>query len=164
MFYLQGINLVESVLQGLTGGLTLRPPTNRPRDIPTHMICHWTFHLLWQFTTVTLRPCNILLPWQMDPVTFYYCNTWSPIWYVWLTNVHLPLKVGKFCHCIMTSTFFLHGLRQDIHFCSEAKCGHFVTCHQGTPGSLLSCFTRGGQNVTIVKIIMHKIVKSRCNF
>jgi hypothetical protein len=36
------------------------------------------------------------------------------------------------------------------------------TCHQGTLGSLLACFMGGGKNVTMVRIIMHKIVRSRC--
>jgi hypothetical protein len=54
MFYLQDINLVESVSRGLTGALTIRSPTKRPRDIPTHMI----------------HPLNI-----PSTVTIYYCDT-----------------------------------------------------------------------------------------
>ncbi len=68
------------------GTLTFSPPTNRSRNVPTHTIrppnipstvtiyyCdRWT---QWQFTSVTLWPFNILLLWQMDPVTIYYCGT-----------------------------------------------------------------------------------------
>jgi hypothetical protein len=137
--------------------LTLRPPTNWPRDIPTHTIYPLNILPLWQLTTVTLRPSNILLQWQMGPVTFYYCDIWSPIWYVQVTNVHPP-KSWTSCNCIRMSTFLFPGLWQDVHFCYEAKCGCFVTCHQGTPGSVLGCFMGGGQNVTLVKIIISPVI------
>ncbi len=69
----------------LLGALMLRPPTNRPRNIPAHTICPPNI-----LSTVTLRPFNILLLWQMDPVTFYYCDTSPPIWHIQVTNVHPP--------------------------------------------------------------------------
>ncbi len=49
------------------------------------------------------------------------------VWYIQETKVHSPLKVGSFV--IRTTAVFLPGLWQDVHFCSEAKCVCFVTCH-----------------------------------
>ncbi len=44
------------------------------------------FHPLWQFTIVTIRPLNILLLWQMDPVTIYYCDTPTPWHFTTVTD------------------------------------------------------------------------------
>jgi hypothetical protein len=49
------------------GALKLRPPTNWPRNILTHLKRHWTFRPLWQFTTVTFQPCDIYLLWHFAP-------------------------------------------------------------------------------------------------
>jgi hypothetical protein len=38
-----------------------------------------------------------------------------------------------------------------VHLSSEAKCGHFVTCHQGICGSVLATLLGVGRNVTMVK-------------
>jgi hypothetical protein len=95
------VSRIEQVLSCISlslGTLTFHPPTNRPRNIPTHTIhppnilstvtiyvLLWYFDPLtfyycdrwtqWQFITVTLWTFNILLLWQMNPVTIYYCDT-----------------------------------------------------------------------------------------
>ena len=67
------------------GTLTLRPPTNRPRDIPTHTICppnilstvtifYCDTSTMWHFSTVTFRLCDNFLLRHFDHVTFCYCD------------------------------------------------------------------------------------------
>jgi hypothetical protein len=62
------------------GALTLRPPTNRPRDILTHTIRPPNI-----LSTVTIFywntwPCDIFLLWHSDFVTIFYCNP-STMWH-----------------------------------------------------------------------------------
>ncbi len=51
----------------------VHPQTDHVTFRPTPYV-HPTFHPLWQFTIVTIRPPNILLLWQIDPMTIYYCD------------------------------------------------------------------------------------------
>ncbi len=135
-----------------------QPCNNRPARY-----VYPTFRLLWPFTTVTFQPCNVLLPWHFIPVTFCHCNisslgcfttatfnicnVWhfesvtlhyydilTLKWNIQATDVHPASKVAS-CHCARTSTFVTE-LWQDIHFCSEAECGHFVACHQDEEAAL----------------------------
>ncbi len=82
----------------------VHPQTDHVTFWPTWYI-HPTFRPLWQFTTVTLRPFNILPLRQMDPVTFYYCDTSSLIQYIQVTK-HPPSKSRTFCHYNRMSTYF----------------------------------------------------------
>ncbi len=98
------------------GALTLRPPTNQPHDIPTHTIrppnilstvtifyCDtltmWHF-LLWQFSTATLRPCDIFLLWHSNSVTIFYCNT-STMWH--FSTVTFRLCDNFYCDILSQS-------------------------------------------------------------
>jgi hypothetical protein len=112
-------------LPSVLGALTLRPPTNRPRDIPTHTIhfvhCdnfllrhfdHVTFFYceiltLWQFYTVTLRPCDIFLLCHSDSVTIFYCDTSTMLHFSTVTfrlcdNYLLWHSVSKWTDCPFT--------------------------------------------------------------
>ncbi len=86
------------------GALTLRPPTNRPRDIPTHTICpqnilstvtifYCDTLTMWHFSTVTFWLCYNLLLWHFNhvtfsTVTFFYCDI-AILWQ--FSTVTLPL-------------------------------------------------------------------------
>ncbi len=112
----------------------------------------------WQFTTVKIWALNILQLWQMDPVTFYYWDTSSPIWYVQVTYVHPP-KSRTFCHCNRMSTFFYldcdrtstFSLKQNVDVLSQVTGDHLEAFWLVSRG--------GGQNVTMVQIIMQKLLK-----
>ncbi len=100
----------------------------------------------------------------MDPVTFSYCDTSSPIRYVQVTNVHPPLKVVRFVTVIGRPPFFTWIVTgRPLLLLSEM----WTFCHRSPgvpPGSLLACFTGGGQNVTMVKITVGKTAKSHRSF
>jgi hypothetical protein len=154
-------------------------PTKPPRDISArtvHLPNVSSFCLLWHFdpamfyyskifsmyhfTTAIFHFCNILLLQHFVSVTFYYCDLLTLcgmsrklMWYVQEADVYPDSKVDVMSLFLgHPPCFFLPGLWHDIHFFSEAKCGCFVTCHQGTPGSVLACLAGGGRNVTMVEI------------
>ncbi len=117
---------------GSGGALTLHPPTNRPRDIPTHTICPPNiFCPLWQFSTATLRPSDIFLLWQSDSVTIFYCDMWHfstvtfRLWQFSTVTFHLkvdrfgirpPQKVNILSHCDIP-THFNFGQLMAVTFC-----------------------------------------------
>jgi hypothetical protein len=71
----------------------------------------------------------------MDPVTFYYCDTWSPIWFIQVTNIHPSPKSWTFSHCNRTSTFFYldcdrtstFALKQNVDVLSHVTGDHLET-------------------------------------
>ncbi len=82
----------------------------------------------------------------MDPVTIYYCDTSSPIRYIQVTNVHPPLKVGRFVTVIGRPPFFTWIVTgRPLLLLSEM----WMFCHR-SPGSAFACLKGGGQNVTMV--------------
>ncbi len=92
------------------GALTLRPPTKRPRNIPTHTICppnilstviifYCDTLTMWQFSSVTFWLCDNFLLWHFDHVTFFYCDIPSQSGRI----VRLPQKVDILSHCDNTT-------------------------------------------------------------
>jgi hypothetical protein len=68
-----------------SGTLTLRPPTNRPRDISTHTIrppnilstvtiFYCDTSTMWHFSTLTFRLCDNFLLRHFDHVIICYCD------------------------------------------------------------------------------------------
>ncbi len=57
----------------------VHPQTDHMTFWPTPYV-HPTFCPLWQFSTATLRPCDIFLLWHSDSVTIFYCDT-SSMWH-----------------------------------------------------------------------------------
>ncbi len=57
----------------------VHPQTDHVTFRPTPYV-HPTFCPLWQFSTATLRPCDIFLLWHSDSVTIFYCDT-STMWH-----------------------------------------------------------------------------------
>jgi hypothetical protein len=52
----------------------VHPQTDHATFWPTPYV-HQIFCPLWQFSTVTLWPCDIFLLWHSDSVTIFYCDT-----------------------------------------------------------------------------------------
>ncbi len=77
------------------GALTLRLPTNRPRDLPTHNIRPQNI-----LSTVTIFYCDTLTMWHFSTVTFRLCDIfllWHSDWQ--FSTVTFRLKVeGMFVH------------------------------------------------------------------
>jgi hypothetical protein len=81
--------LVTPVFLHMQGALMLRPPPNRPRDIPTHtihLIClqnilstvtifYSDTSTMWHFSTVTFWLCDNFLLWHFDPKWMDYLST-----------------------------------------------------------------------------------------
>ncbi len=138
--------------------------------------------------------CDILLLWQFDPLTFYYCDRWTHWRFttvtIWPLNILLLWQMDPvtFYYC-NTSPPIRYVQVTNIHppksrtFCHCNRTSTFFTwivtgrslllwsemwmfCpgHRGPPGSLLACFRGGGQNVTMVKITMGKTAKSHRSF
>ncbi len=57
----------------------VHPQTDHATFWPTPFV-HQMFCPLWQFSTVTLWPCDIFLLWHSDSVTIFYCDT-STMWH-----------------------------------------------------------------------------------
>ncbi len=106
-----------------------------------------TFHLCNILLLLTFHLCNVLLLQPFVSVTFYFCNILTPTRYVQATEVYPLLRLMS----IHIGHPFFTGLWQDVHLCSEAKCGCFVTCQRGTPGSILAYLAGGEQYGTRVK-------------
>ncbi len=69
----------------LTGALTLRPPNNEPRDIPTLTKSPQNFCPLWQCTTVTLQPSE----------NFFTVTFWPKV-----DGLFVHLKKWTVCHSV----------------------------------------------------------------
>ncbi len=119
--------------------------------------------------------CDNLLLWHFDPLTFYYCDGWTqwnfttatlgPLFgRVQVTNIRPPLKSWTFCHCNRTSTYFYLDCDRMSTFALKRNVdvlSHVIEEHLEAFRIVL---LGGGQNITMVKIIMQKIVKSCCTF
>jgi hypothetical protein len=79
-----------------TGTLTLRPPTKRPHDIPTHTICPPNI-----LSTVTIFYCDTATMWHFATVTFRLCDNFL-LWHSvskW-TGLSVHPKKWMFCHTV----------------------------------------------------------------
>ncbi len=114
--------------------------------VPTHKPT--TGHSDPQETEWTFHHCDNLLLWHFHPVTFYYCDTSSPIWYVQVSNVYPP-PCWMFSYCVSKFTFFYldcdrtptFALKRNVDVLSL---GHTWKC--------FGLFGRSGQNFAMVKI------------
>ncbi len=103
------------------GTLTLRPPTNRPRDIPTHTICppnilstvtifYCDTSTMWHFSTVTFRLCDNFLLRHFDHVTFCYCDI--PTLWQFSTVTLRPCDIFLLWHSDSVTIFYCDILSQ----------------------------------------------------
>jgi hypothetical protein len=103
------------------GALTLRPPTNRPRDIPTHTIhppnilstvtifkCDTS--TMWHFSTVTFRLCDNFILQHFDHGTFFYCDI--PTMWQFPTVTLLPCDILLLRHSDSVTIFHCDILSQ----------------------------------------------------
>ncbi len=116
----------------------VHPQTDHVTFRPTPYI-HPTFCPLWQFSTATLRPCDIFLLWHSDSVTIFYCDT-STMWHFATVTFRLcdnfllwHFDLVTFCYCdILTlwqfSTVTFH-LKVDGLFVHPKK---WTFCHTVT--------------------------------
>jgi hypothetical protein len=89
----------------------VHPQTNHVTFRPTPYV-HPTFCPLWQFSTATLRPCDIFLLRHSDSVTIFYCDIPSQSGRI----VRPPQKMDILSHCdIPTHCNF--GQPMDVTFC-----------------------------------------------
>ncbi len=116
----------------------VHPQTHHVTFRPTPYV-HPTFCPLWQFSTVTLRPCDIFLLWHSNSVTIFYCNT-STMWHFSTVTFRLCdnfllwlLDHVKFFYCdiptlwqFSTVTFHLKMDRLSVHPKKWTVC-HTVT-------------------------------------
>ncbi len=91
----------------------VHPQTDHVTFRPARYV-HWTNRPLWQFTTVTLRPCDIFLLWHSDSVTFS-----TVTFRLKVDRLSIHPKKWTFCHTVtFRPTVILANpwLRHFVHF------------------------------------------------
>ncbi len=126
----------------LPGTLTLRPPTNRPCDIPTHTIrppnilstvtiFYCDTSTMWHFSTVTFRLCDNFLLRHFDYVTFCYCDIPTLTIFYCDTSTMWHFSTVTFWLC---DNFLLwHSVSKWTDCPSTPKSGRFVTLWHSDP-------------------------------